>query len=180
MVTPQEKEQCLSRLIETKSDAQTHRRYETKCEKNPPSRSSNRPLLKKFMETGSVLDAVRSGRARIFAENSVWSFSYEVHPYCCQRNGITSYKSAQGSTQKVTIVCLEEQMLQRFLPNDKSKRKEFADNMLQRIFKDEEFSQDEELLTASNTDPVSINFLSHGRLKEREGESFPLLVLYLW
>ena len=51
-------------------------------------------------------------------------------------------------------------MLQRLQPNDKPKRKEFADYMLQRI------SEDEELLTASSTNPVSINFLCHRRIEE--------------
>ena len=70
-------------------------------------------------------------------------------------------------------------MLQRLQPNDKAKRKEFADNMLQRISEDKEFSEDEELLTACNTDPVSISFLYHRRIKERDGGSFSYLILYL-
>ena len=69
MVTPQEKAQCVSWFIETKSDVQTQRRYGTKYGKNPPSRSSIRRWHKKFMETGSVLDAVRTGRPRISVEN---------------------------------------------------------------------------------------------------------------
>ena len=36
--------------------------------------------------------------------------------------------------------------------------------MLQRIFEDEEFFKDEELLTASSTDPVSIYFLCHRQI----------------
>ena len=66
MVTPQEKAQCVSWFIETKSDVQTQRRYRTKYGKNPPSRSPIRRWHKKFMETGSVLDAVKTGRPRIF------------------------------------------------------------------------------------------------------------------
>ena len=69
MVTPHEKEQCVSWFIETKSDVQTQRRYKNKYGKNPPSRSSIRRWHKKFMETGSVLDVVRIGRPRISAEN---------------------------------------------------------------------------------------------------------------
>ena len=69
MVTSQEKAQCVSWFIETKSDVQIQRRYRTKYGKNPPSCSSNRRWHKKFMETGSVLDAVRTGRPRISAEN---------------------------------------------------------------------------------------------------------------
>ena len=38
---------------------------------------------------------------------------------------------------------------------------------------------DHPLLTASNTDPVSINFLCHRRIEERDGGSFPYLVPYL-
>ena len=69
MVTPQEKAQRVSWFIETKSDVQTHIRYKTKYGKNPPSRSSIHRWHKKFMETGSVLDAVRTGQPRISAEN---------------------------------------------------------------------------------------------------------------
>ena len=69
MVTPQEKAQCVSWFIEIKSDIQTQQRYRTKNGKNPPSHSSIRQWHKKFMETGSVLDAVRSGRPRTSAEN---------------------------------------------------------------------------------------------------------------
>ena len=61
MVTPQEKEQCVYWFIEIKSDVQTQRRYRTKNGKDPPSRSTIRRWHKKFMEPGSVLDAVRSG-----------------------------------------------------------------------------------------------------------------------
>ena len=35
------------------------------------------------------------------------------------------------------------------------------------------------LLTVSSTDPVSINFLCHRRIDERDGGYFPCLVLYL-
>ena len=60
MVTPQEEAQCVLWFIETKLDVQTQRRYKAKYGKDPPSRSSIRRWYKKFMETGSVLDAVRS------------------------------------------------------------------------------------------------------------------------
>ena len=69
MVTPQEKAQCVSWFIETKSDVQTQRSYWAKNGKDPPSRSSICRWHKNFMETGSVLDAVRSGRPRTSAEN---------------------------------------------------------------------------------------------------------------
>ena len=69
MVTPQEKAQCAYWFIETKPDVQTQGEYRTKYGKNPPSRSSIRRWHKKFMETESVLDAVRTGRPRIYAEN---------------------------------------------------------------------------------------------------------------
>ena len=65
------------------------------------------------------------------------------------------------------------QMLEKLQPNDKPKRKEFADSTLQQI------SEDKELLTASNTDPVSINFLCNRRIEECDGGFFPYFVLYL-
>ena len=50
-------------------------------------------------------------------------------------------------------------MLEKLQPNDKPKRKEFAESMLQQI------SECEELLTASNTDPIFINFNAIDELK---------------
>ena len=69
MVTPQEKAQCVSWFIETNSDVQTQQRHRTKNGKDPPSCSSICQWHKNFMETGSELDAVRSGRPRTSAEN---------------------------------------------------------------------------------------------------------------
>ena len=61
MDTSQEKKQCVSWFIETKSDVQTQRKYRTKYGIDPPSRPSIYRWHKKFIETGSVLDTVRSG-----------------------------------------------------------------------------------------------------------------------
>ena len=61
MATHQEKKQCVSWFIETKSDVQTQRIYRTKCGRDPTSRPSIYRWHKKFIETGSVLDTVRSG-----------------------------------------------------------------------------------------------------------------------
>ena len=75
--------------------------------------------------------------------------------------------------KRLRLYANKVQMLQKIQPNGKPKRKEFAENMLQWI------SENEELLTASNTDLVSINFLCHWGIEERDGGSFPNLVLYL-
>ena len=42
MTTPQEKAQCVSWFIETKSDVQTQRHYRSKYGRDPPSRPSIR------------------------------------------------------------------------------------------------------------------------------------------
>ena len=86
------------------------------------------------MEVGSVLDAMRSGRPRTYAENikrvrqafgrsltkSIRTTARElelppttVHKVLLKRLRLYAYKV---------------QMLQRLQPNDKPKRKEFADN----------------------------------------------------
>ena len=61
MATLQEKTQCVSWFIETKSDVQTQRKYRTKYGRDPPSGPSIHRWHKKFIVTGSVLDTVRSG-----------------------------------------------------------------------------------------------------------------------
>ena len=83
----------------------------------------------------------------------------EVHPYSCQRIGITLTTVLKVLYKRLRLYAYKVQMLQRLRPNDKPKGKEFTYNLLQRI------SQDEELLTASSTDPVSINFLCIDELK---------------
>ena len=88
-----------------------------------------------------------------------------VHKVLCKRLRLYAYKV---------------QILLTLQPNYKLKRKEFANNMLQRISRDEDFSKDEELLTASNSDPVSFNFLYHRRIiEERDGVTFLHIVLHL-
>ena len=67
--TAQEKAQCVSWFIKTKSDVQTQRNYESKYRRDPPSRPSIRLWHKKFMETGTVFDARRSGQSRTSEEN---------------------------------------------------------------------------------------------------------------
>ena len=49
MTTPQEKAQCVSWFIKTKSDVQIQRNYRSKYGRNPPLRSSIRLWHKKFM-----------------------------------------------------------------------------------------------------------------------------------
>ena len=113
MATPEEKAQCVSWFIETKSDVQTQRNYRTKYGKDPPSRPSIREWHKKFMETGSVLDKGRSGRPRTsdedidrvrqaFARSPTTSIRI-----CCPTLGITTFNSAQGPTQELTVVRLQ-------------------------------------------------------------------------
>ena len=48
--------------------------------------------------------------------------------------------------KRLRLYAYKVQMLEKLQPNDKPKRKEFAESMLQQI------SEDKELLTASNTD----------------------------
>ena len=69
MTALQEKAQCVSWFIETKSDVHTQRNYRSKYGRDPPSRPSIRLWHKKFMETGTVFDTRRSGRPRTFEEN---------------------------------------------------------------------------------------------------------------
>ena len=66
--TLQEKAQCVSWFIETKSDVRTQRKYRTKYRRDPPSGPSIHRWHEKFIETVSVLDTVRYGRPRTSGE----------------------------------------------------------------------------------------------------------------
>ena len=144
--------------------------------------------IKKFMDAGSMLDAVRSGRPRISAENIESARqSFSCFPMKSIYTAARKLELSPTTVHKVLhkrllLHAYKMQMLQRRQPNDKPKRKKFADNMLQRIFEDEEFSKDvlgRPLLTALNIDPASINFLCHRRIEERDVGYFPCLVLCL-
>ena len=130
MVTSQEKAQCVSWFIETKSDVQTQRRYRTKYGKNPPSRSSIRRWLKKFMETGSVLDAVRIEQPKISAENieSVrQAFSSPIKSIRTAARQLELLPTTVHMVlhKRLRLYAYKVQMLQRLQSNDKPKRKEF-------------------------------------------------------
>ena len=65
MSTPQEKAQCVSWFIETKSDMQAQRNFRRKYGRKPPARSTIRAWHKKFMETGILLQRKGAGRLQI-------------------------------------------------------------------------------------------------------------------
>ena len=69
MTTPQEKAQYVFWFIEKTSNVHTQRNYRIKYRRYPPSCPSIRLWHKKFMETGTVFDAGRSGRPKTFEEN---------------------------------------------------------------------------------------------------------------
>ena len=54
MATPQEKTQCVSWFIETKSDVQTQRKYRTKYGRDPPSCPSIYRWHMKFIDRVSI------------------------------------------------------------------------------------------------------------------------------
>ena len=97
------------------------------------------------METRSVFDSVRSGRPRTSAENiERVGQAFSRSPIKCIRTAARELELPPTTVHKVQhkklrLYAYKVQMLQRLHPNDKPKRKEFADNMLQRISEDEEF-----------------------------------------
>ena len=104
-----------------------------------------------------MLDAVRSGQPRTCAEN------IESVRQAFSRSSMKSIRTVARELElpltrvhkvlhkRLQLYAYKDQMLQRLKPNDKPKRKELANNTLQQISEDEEFSEDEELLTASST-----------------------------
>uniref|UniRef100_A0A2L2YSL7 DUF4817 domain-containing protein n=1 Tax=Parasteatoda tepidariorum TaxID=114398 RepID=A0A2L2YSL7_PARTP len=69
MWTPQQKAQCVSWFIETKSDTQVQRNFRTNFQRDPPSRPSIRAWHTSFMSTGSVLHKSGAGRPSTSPEN---------------------------------------------------------------------------------------------------------------
>ena len=145
MTTAQEKAQCVSWFIETKSDVQTQRNYRSKYGRDPPSRPSIRLWHKKFMETGRVFDARRSGRPRTSEENIKHiRQAFQCSPMKFIRTAARQLDVPHATVHKVLhknlrLFAYKVQMLQTLQPNNMPRRKEFAVNMLQRISEDEAF-----------------------------------------
>ena len=145
MTTAQEKAQCVSWFIETKSDVQTQQNYRSKYGRDPPSRPSSRLWHKKFMETGTVFDARRSGRPRPSEENiERVRQAFQCSPMKSIRTAARQLDLPRATVHKVLhknlkLFAYKVQMLQTLQPNDMPRRKEFAVNMLQQISEDEAF-----------------------------------------
>lgn len=69
MATLQEKAQCESWFIETKSDTEVQQNFRTTYGRDPPSRPTIRTWQKKFMDTGSVLHRKGAGRPSTSTED---------------------------------------------------------------------------------------------------------------
>ena len=135
MAASQEKAQCFSWLIETKSDVQTQRNYRSKYGRDSPSRRSIRLWQKKFMETGTVFDTRRSGRPRTYEENiKCVRQAFQRSPMKSIRTAARQLQLPRSTVHKVLhknlrLYAYKVQMLQALQPNDIPRRKEFAVNM---------------------------------------------------
>ena len=124
MTTAQEKVLCVSWFIETKSDVQTRRNYRSKYGRDPPSRPSIRLWHKKFMETGTVFDARRSGRPRTFEVNiERVRQAFQRSPMKSIRTAATQLDLSRTTVHKVLhknlrLFAHKVQMLQALQPND--------------------------------------------------------------
>ena len=145
MTTPQEKAQCVSWFIETKSDVQTQRNYRIKYGRDPPSCPSICLWHKKFMETGTVFDTRRSGQPRTSEENIERVRQVFQHsPMKSIRTAARQLELTHSTVHKVLhknlrLYAYKVQMLQALKTNYMPRRKEFAVNILQRISEDEAF-----------------------------------------
>ena len=129
ITTPQEKAQCVSWFIETKSDVQTQRNYRSKYGRDPPSRPSIRLWHKKFMETGTVFDTRRSGRPRTSEENiERVRQAFQRSPMKSIRTVARQLELPRSTVHKVLhknlrFYAYKVQMLQALQPNDMPRRK---------------------------------------------------------
>ena len=103
MTTPQEKAQCVSWFIETKSDVQTQRNYRSM--EDPPSRPSIRLWHKKFMETGTVFDT-RSGRPRTFENIERVKQTFQRSPIKSIRTAARQLELPRSTVHRVSFILL--------------------------------------------------------------------------
>ena len=128
MSTPQEKAQCVSWFIETKSDIQAQRNFRRKYRRKPPARPTIRAWYKKFMETGSVLQRKGAGRLQI-SEKEIESVrvAYTRNRRKSIRGVSTQLKIPPFTIHKVLhrnlrLYAYKVQLPQAFKPEDKPRR----------------------------------------------------------
>ena len=143
VTTPQEKAQCVSWFIETKSDVQIQQNYRSKYGRDLPSHPSIHLWHKKFMETGTVFDTRRSEQPGTSKENiKCVRQAFQCSPMKSICTAARQLELPHSTVHKVLhknlrLYAYKVQMFQALQPNDIPTQKEFAVNMLQRISEDE-------------------------------------------
>ena len=142
MASLQEKAECVTWFIETKSVTKTRRNYQRKYGKVPPSRPSIYRWHKRFVENGTVADGNRSGRPKT-QEGTInrIRLEFESSPRTSIRTASRILEVPYTTVHRVLHKSLKMypykiQLLQNLQSNDKPRRKQFACDMLTRISED--------------------------------------------
>ena len=127
MTTPQEKAQCVTRFIKTKSDIQAQRNFIAKYVKRASARQSIRNWHKQFLGTGTLLLKPRSGWSKTSEKGILCirqSFSRspnKVHHHCFRSGYVkdvvyrTKVKDISDLKERITTTeeTTDEEMLRR-------------------------------------------------------------------
>ena len=125
MRTPQEKAQCVSWFIETKSDIQAQKKFRHKYGRKPTAQATIRAWHKNFMETDNVLQRKGAGRSQI-SEEEIESVrvAYSRSPRNSIRGVSKQLQIPRSTIYKVLHKSLQHhaykvQLLQALKPEDK-------------------------------------------------------------
>lgn len=146
MVNMQHKVFCVSEFIKSESPVTVQRAFRLKFGIEPPTRKSITRWSRQFQETGSLCKGKSSGRPRVTEEN----VRRIEESFLRSPSKSTNRASAELGIPQTTVWRVLRkrllykpyrlQLVQALLPNDKVKRSEFCDQMLE-IMEDGAFQQ---------------------------------------
>lgn len=143
MFTNQEKAQCVLWYHETRSSTTVQRHFQTTFGRNPPDVKSIKAWYEKFKNTGSVADLPRSGRPRTSADRvEAVRQSFLRSPKKSVRMASRELQMPKSSLhdilhKRLMFRAYKVQIVQALLPNDSTRRYDFAVEMLSRMEEDD-------------------------------------------
>ena len=147
MTSMAEKAQCVLWFHETKSPITVQRNFRREYDRSPPDVKSIKSWYEKFKETGSVGDLSRSGRPTSSEETvDAVRTSFEESPTKSTRRASTELGVPQSTIVKILHKRLQfhaykVQIVQALQPNDRPQRAAFAEEILDRIDKSNDYLQ---------------------------------------
>lgn len=146
MFTTAEKAECVLWLAEFKSVKRVQRRFQTDKGRNPPARNSILHWHKQFRETGTVESQQGKAKKSRISDDDIERVrtAFARSPSKSIREAARQLQMPKSTVHDVVhkrlrLRCYKLQLLHAIQPNDRPRRREFAETMLARLDDDDRY-----------------------------------------